>query len=204
MERYMADETVVAETEAKVEADQNVILPDDSKGEAPEETGEQKGQPTESETKDDEAEKNRQGYLKRIKQRDNAGPKLETEKQDALNQIGDERDKKLAALEWNNYITKVTQARKDIVSDNEKVQAQIPIFNPGSRDFNKGVYDRAMERYARDSLIADTDGEIVGYRVSLFDYLKEEADLYHAGSATGTKKRSNASARMDAAADTPG
>lgn len=160
-----------------------------------------------SEAQDDSAdaraEQNRLAALRRVQERDASREKLEAERQEHLNSIDDEDKRRIANLEWDNYINRVSQTRENLLSDAEAIRREYPMFDPNSKDFNKDLYERSMKRFARDSAEADSDGNIISVKTRLRDYLKEEAELFLAGSKTGSRKQSNAKAKMDAAAERP-
>lgn len=194
---------VALDTESKTEEAESKEEAAEEKAEAEDETDSKTDEP---EAEVEAKEKNQVGYLTRqLKQKDEYIAKLETNlKDNYVDQGSDDNEQRIRNLEVRQYVKEVEQARSSIVSDNEKVARDIPLFNPESPDYNQTVHERALARYARDSIIADESGEIVGYKVPLYDYLKEEADLYSIGTESGAKKGKTATAKMAASAETPG
>lgn len=128
--------------------------------------------------------------------------------------LSDEQ-REIRGIRADNYIRDLETKRAQLVADNVQVASEFSIFNPQSPDFNKALYDRSLARFGRDSLQLDDNGEIIGYKISLADYMREEADSYLAmskvdsgKSKTAPKKKAATTdadrARMDAASDAPG
>ena len=209
---------------------------DDS--EASEETETDESNDTETDDSDDsdeskaengstaKQEQNRLGYqLRQIRVNDPfVAQARRTLTADYVNEEGITDDQReIRQMKADSYIEKLETSRATLVSDNQTVAEEIPIFNPASPEFKKDLYDRALLRFGRDSLeMSEPDAqgkqEIVGFKVRLLDYMREEADLYHAGSngSKETKPKSDAKkedksedkskkdAKMDAASEDPG
>ena len=193
---------------------------DESQGE-----GEDAGKPDqESEAKGSEAEKQRNRQEFRIRQLTDSNPNVQAIKdklQPWVEAADDQRDQRDRQRDVNDYVRDVAQTQDNLQRDAETVFREIPSFNPGSPEFNEGLYKRAMAQFARDMAITDQNGVtdangnpiIVGTRMRLLDYMREKAEDYGIGSidsgksgkASDTKKSdSKSKAKMDAAADTPG
>lgn len=137
--------------------------------------------------------------------------------------------REIRQMKSDRYIEKLETSRATLVSDNQQIAEEYPFFRPlnpdGSKnpEFNEPLYKRAIERFGRDSLEMsepDENGvqQIVGYKVRLLDYMREEADLYQAASKAGTetkppvkpetkpapKDKGKDDAAMDAASEEPG
>lgn len=154
-----------------------------------------------------EKEQNRLGYqMRQIRGNDTFVAKLRTNLNDNyVNAEGlTDEQARIRKLEADQYIKDVEGARTQLIVDNDKVAQEISLFNPNSKDFSKELLDRSLQRYSRDQLERDAEGEIIGYKIPLLDYMREEADAYTAGSASGKKADDTAAATMDAASDNPG
>jgi len=160
-----------------------------------------------SEADDDSAakEQNRLGFqLRQIRGNDQYVKTLRTNAQDWVNEAGlTDEQSRLRKLEADAYIKDVEQARASLVLDNERVAGEIPLFDKNSKEFDEGFVKRAFERYARDQLNLDDEGQIVSYKIPLLDYMREEADGYYAGSKRKVVDNSKSQAEMDAATETP-
>lgn len=162
---------------------------------------------------------NRQQYKVRRLVSDNPGMRALRERlQPFVDDADDPSISKDRQRDVDDYIRQAGQAQAEIQRDNESVQREIPIFNPESPDFRQDLASRAYAQYARDMCIEDQNGAvdangnpvIVGYRMSLLDYMREKAEDYgfgsmkpESGKQPAKKSKSKAKAKMDAAADTP-
>lgn len=144
--------------------------------------------------------------LRQIRNNDQYVGKLRSNlEENYVNEVGiTPEEARVRKVEAEQYVDRVTRSRAELVADNDRVAQDISLFNPSSKDFNKPLLDRSLARYARDQLERDSDGEIIGYKLSLYDYMREEADAYYAGSSSAKDKQSQATAKMDASAESPG
>lgn len=160
-------------------------------------------------------EQNRLGYqLRQIRSNDVF---VNRQRQNLQNWVNDPSitndEARLRSIEAENYIEKVERARAQLITDEEQARKELSVFNPQSPDYREAIYDRAIQRYARDQVITEEDAngvqQIVGYKIPLLDYLREEADSYLAGvdssrkTSTDSKESDSkkAQARMDAASE---
>lgn len=191
--------------------------PDDSaKSAAGDEGGakEDKGDgQSEDEADDSEAKKqrNREEYKLRVAQRESKEVTQMRQNLDAwVNEAEDDTERRTRAVEAKQYLSEVKGAQDEIARDNEQVAREIPIFNAASPEFRQDLLDRSLKRYARDCLEVDANGVVVGAKMRLLDYMREEAEAYGvARSNTPSKQEKQPSkkqskAKMDAAADEPG
>lgn len=143
---------------------------------------------------------NRVGYqLRQLRQKDEFVQKSRETLNNWVNSADDNQEARLRRMEADQYLADVERSRAQLVTDGDRIIQEIPLFNPQSDDFDKAVYDRALQRYSRDQLITENvDGvaQIVGYKQPLLDYMKEEADAYYAG-VESAKKRNAKSAEAD-------
>ena len=153
-------------------------------------------------------EQNRLGFqLRQVRGRDPVVAKLRTTYQDQyVNEAGlTPEQAQIRKLEADAYIKDVEQSRAQLMADNDTAAREISLFNPNSKDFNKDLLDRSLNRYGRDNLDLDPNtGDILGYKTPLLEYLREEAETFLAGSNTSKKKQETAAATMDAASETAG
>lgn len=190
---------------------------DDNKGEQ---------QPDESEANPDEAKRKqeaRERYLERqIGKRDEVIDQLTEQLQsNYIDKAPDDNDKRIRSLEAKDFVTQIRDARSNLVSDNQRVATEIPIFNPSDPNYEvkgpngltpKDIHQRVLARYAVDNVIlrpielpdGSVSNEVVGTRQSLYDYMKEMADLIGFGVSSGAKSQERAAATMAANAETPG
>lgn len=154
-----------------------------------------------------EKDQNRLGYqIRQIRGNDEYVAKLRSNLQDNyVNEAGlTDEQARIRKLESDAYIKDVEQARATLVTDNDRVAQEISLFNPRSKDFNKDLLDRSLRRFARDQLNRDENGEIIGFKIPLLDYMREEADGYLARGPIEAKSQETAAATMDAASETAG
>lgn len=207
------------ETEAKA-AEDDAILPDEDEGEGdkkPESKDEDKEpeRPSEADTPEEKARKEEaqaRYWERQAKKKDEVIETLTEQLQtNYIDQGEDDNEKRIRSLEARDYVGQIREARSTLLSDNQRVRSEIPLYNPDSPEFiGEENFDRLMTRYARDNVITKpvqgADGkikqEVVGYRQSLFEYFAEEADLL--GGVRAPIKKETDKANMDASAETPG
>ena len=112
---------------------------------------------------------------------------------DYVNEAGITDDQReIRQMKADRYLETLETKRAQLVADNQQVAEEYSFFRPLNPDgtknpeFNEALYKRAVDRFGRDSLEMsepDENGkqEIVGYKVRLLDYMREEADLWLAG-----------------------
>lgn len=115
-----------------------------------------------------------------------------------VDEAENENQREIRQLKTDRYIENIERVGRDLQRDNEQAAREIPLFNPGSPEFNKELLDRSLKRYARDCLTQDENGQVSAYSISLLDYLREEAGMY--GAAGGNTSKSQKSQQEDAAA----
>ena len=206
----LADEAKPAPEAQTVETTEEPT-PAPEPAEAPTETeGEESETPPAEGEQPDNKEQARQHYEKRweqkVAERDTYIAQLEqTLKDSYVNEGDDPTEQRLRAVEADRYVEKVTTARQAIVNDHQRVaqDPELAIFNPSSKEFDPEVYEGVMETYANGYLQTDQSGEIVGSRVPLYSYLKQQATLLNKATQAGARKGQQAEATMRSAAVTP-
>lgn len=168
---------------------------------------------TKAATDDSAADKqqSRLGYqLRQIRANDPYISKVRQGLQDdyvAADGLTDEQ-RSIRRLESDQYVKDLETSRARLVSDNNTVNQEIPIFNPNSEEFNKTLYERSLARYSRDNLELDPQGEITGFKTPLLDFMREEADSYlvlvDKKKPEDKKPAPDSNAKMDAASEDAG
>jgi hypothetical protein len=161
---------------------------------------------------DSEAQKqrNREEYKLRVSQRETKELAQMRQNLDAwVDEAADDTERRTRRVEAKQYLSDVQHTQEDIARDNQEVAREIPLFNAASPEFRQDLLDRSLRRYARDCLDLDTNGVVVGYKMRLLDYMREEAEAYGVARSNTPEQKKQPSkkenrAKMDAAADTPG
>ena len=156
-------------------------------------------------------EQNRLGYqLRHIRANDPYIGKVRQGLQDDYVQAEGLTDdqRSIRRIESDNYIRDLETSRAKLVSDTVAIQQEIPMFNPRGKGFREDLYNRSLERYSRDNLELDPQGEITGFKTPLADYMREEADSYLAlvdkSKVKDKKTAPDSNAKMDAASEDAG
>jgi hypothetical protein len=128
--------------------------------------------------------------------------KLEADIAKELEQVDDETDKRLKTIEARQYVNEAKAATNQLVFDHGRVQADIPLFNPTSPEFNQEAYEFFVGNYEAAHTTKDANG-VIWPKASLYQYMKGAADLLSGISQKGALKGQQAEARMRAKADAP-
>jgi hypothetical protein len=97
----------------------------------------------------------------------------------------DDVAQKLAILEAKQWVDTVERNQGTLLNENLRAQQEIPLFNPGSPEWNQGgaaIYQAAVNRFNDAYVVTDPDSNQVvgaydrqGNQVSLLNYLQQEA-----------------------------
>lgn len=99
----------------------------------------------------------------------------------------DEYDQRLRNMEVEAYANKVEANENTLIGEYDRVKAnpELQIFNPDSPEFNQRVYDKAMRDFSAGYIVTDQQGNFVEVKGSLFEHLKETADLLGSAVTSG-------------------
>lgn len=143
-------------------------------------------------------------YKRQLRKKDEYIAKLEQNlNENYVGNAGDETEQRLRTVETQAYVNKVQAARSGLVIEHERAVNDIPLFNPDSPQYNKTAAETAMRVFAEGFLETDEDGEVVGSKASLYDFLQQQADVLKSVSSTAAQKGQAAEQKMRAIAETP-
>lgn len=113
---------------------------------------------------------------------------------------------KVTALEQKqevaDYNNRVTDAQLTIESEAQRVLREFPVFDEGSKDYNKTLADEAAELF-NDSLIHDENtGQVIGSNLSTYKLYKALATSHGISAQAGQLQGQKATEDMMARADT--
>jgi len=214
LDEGISEDTSGSEETKETKIEETKPTGEETKTEETEETEEKLEGKPEAKAEDDSTakkEQSRLGYqLRHIRANDPYIAKVRTNLQDNYVQAEGLTDdqRSIRRIESDQYVRDLETSRAKLVSDNNTVAAEIPMFNPNSPEFNKELYERSLARYSRDNLELDPQGEITGFKTPLVDYMREEADGYLAlvdkSKPEPKKPAPNSNAKMDAASEDTG
>lgn len=192
---------------------------DDADDETPdEETPEGDEKPKPDETPDETAkEKARREYAER--QARKAHKTLE-QRADDLAQAGDPNDQghRLKVLEARDFVREVRANQQTLEADNAKVEQDFSIFRPVNADgkpnpeYSQKAADAALGKFTRMYVQRDPEtGEVLGafdprtgQPVSLYQFMKEEAEVFSDIAKSGALRGQQAEQQMRSSAEAPG
>lgn len=174
----------------------------------------QEGEETQEEDKIDPKEEARKRYEERQLKNQERRQALQSEIQDRsekyIKEGEDEYDQRLRAQDarmalWeaDQYANKIEHNESLLVNEFEraKTDPELQIFNPTSEVFNSKAYDKALKDYNAGYISYDEKGNITGLKGSLYEHLKETADLLKGAVQSGAVQQVRATQRMRTTAD---
>lgn len=203
-----ADPILATLTDTEVEAPEKEA---DVETEVAEETVEEtppEVEPTEKEVEEVEApidpkEEARRRYEERQAAREESQKRVQQVTQEHIKGAEDEYDQRLRTMEAENYARTVEHNENTLIGEFEraKTNPDLQIFNPDSEEFNQRIYDKAVRDYNAGYINYDTNGNIVGLKGSLFEHLKETAELFKGAVNSGAVQQVKATKKMQSNAD---
>lgn len=128
--------------------------------------------------------------------------KLENDIAEELGKIEDEQERRVQAIEARQYLSEAKTATNQLILDHSRVQADIPIFNPESPDFNKEAYEYFVTQYQASQTTTDRNG-VIWPKSSLYQFMKGASDLLSGVSQKSALKGQQDEAKMRGRAEVP-
>lgn len=191
------DTNVEGETQSTEELKPETEGESDSKDETEESAEEE----TEEE---DPKEIARKRYEERQRAKEESQKRIFEQNKKYLEDATDEYDERLRNMEVQQYAATVQNNENTLIGEFERVKANpdLQIFNPENKDaFNERAYDKAMRDYNAGYIQYDSYGNMIGVRGSLFEHLKETAELLGGAVKTGQVQQVKAQRNMKVNAD---
>lgn len=163
-------------------------------------------QPTEDESEDqaiDPKEEARRRYEERQAYREEQRAKINQETEAYTSEAQDDYDQRLRAMEVRDYTALIENTQDKLISDFERAKSNpdLQMFNPESDQFNQKLYDKAMRDFNSGYITYDSNGNMVGTKLSLYEHLTETADLFKGAVKSGAIQQVRASRQMQTKAD---
>lgn len=198
-----ADPILATLTDTEVETDVETAVAEEAVEEAEPEAEQTVETNEEVEAEFDPKEEARRRYEERQAAREESQKRVQEVAQEHIKGAEDEYDQRLRTMEADNYARTVEHNENTLIGEFEraKVNPDLQIFNPDSEEFNQRVYDKAVRDYNAGYVNYDTNGNIVGLKGSLFEHLKETAELFKGAVNSGAIQQVRATKKMQSNAD---
>lgn len=204
-----SEETEASETKEEVieSPDEPVEANEEEEAEQPESKPEDE-QPEGGEAITDPEEARKEEARRRYDEREQARAerqqRVQEKTQEYVNEAEDDTDKRLRAMEVQNYNQIIEHNENTLIGEFERVKASpdLQVFNPESEQFNQKMYDKAMRDYNAGYIQYDENGFMVGLKGSLYKHLTETAELYSGAIKSGQFQQVRAERKMKTSADT--
>lgn len=199
-EEQSTDESQESQEDTQEEVEETT---DDSESEAPAEA-EQEEETEEQSEETDPKEEARRRYEERQKAIQERNSRIAEQNKDYLEKSTDEYDQRLRQMEVQQYSTLIENNENTLIGEFERVKANpdLQIFNPENKEaFNERAYNKAVRDYNAGYVQYDSYGNMIGIKGSLFEHLKETADLLEGAVKSGAVKQVRATRQMKNAAD---
>lgn len=162
---------------------------------------------TDQETDPEELRKEeaRRRYEERERARAERKARVESQTQEYVEEAEDDTDRRLRAMEVQQYNQIIEHNENTLIGEFErvKVNPDLQIFNPDNKEaFNPRLYEKAIRDYNAGYLTYDQNGNMVGIKGSLYQYLTETAEIYQAAINSGQIQQVRAERKMKTNADT--
>lgn len=174
----------------------------------------QEGEETQEEEKIDPKEEARRRYEERQARAQERRQSLQAEVQekaeryikegeDEYDQRLRKQDARMALWEADQYANKIEHNESLLVNEIERARTDpdLQIFNPKSEAYNSKAWDKALKDFNAGYINYDEKGNIVGLKGSLYEHLKETADLLKGAVQSGAVQQVRATQRMRTSAD---
>ena len=151
----------------------------------------------------DEKEIARRRYEERQRVKAERQARVDKTAQEYLSEAESEQEQRLRSLEIMEHTRNIEHNENTLISDFERAKANpdLKIFDPDSESFNQKAYEKTIRDFDAGYLVRDTDGNLTGIKGSLYDYLKETAELLQGATKTGAVQQVKATRKMRANAD---
>lgn len=176
---------------------------DDNESEA-EAEAEQEGESEEESDEIDPKEEARRRYEERQRAIQERNARIAEQNKDYLEKATDEYDQRLRQMEVQQYSSLIENNENTLIGEFERVKANpdLQIFNPENKEeFNEKAYNKAVRDYNAGYIQYDAYGNMIQIKGSLFEHLKETADLLQGAVKSGAVKQVRATRQMKNAAD---
>jgi hypothetical protein len=193
-----SDESQESQEESQEEVEETT---DDSESEAPAEAEQEEEQEQEELDPKEEARRRYEERQKAIQERN---ARIAEQNKDYLEKSTDEYDQRLRQMEVQQYSTLIENNENTLIGEFERVKANpdLQIFNPENKEaFNEKAYNKAVRDYNAGYVQYDSYGNMIQIKGSLFEHLKETADLLEGAVKSGAVKQVRATRQMKNAAD---
>lgn len=181
--------------------------------ESDEDSEEDEGE-SEDEKSEEEKEKARQMYQKRQEEKaQKKESEVETREQQVQNreerlnkyiqEAQTEADKRMRTIEAQNYLNRVEQTESKLKLENERTQQNIPLFNPNSDEYDPEITQSLLDEYEQTHVVKDDNGDFIGTREGLYDFMKRKSDMLEKYAQTAAQKGQQKEKRMQSKADEP-
>jgi len=151
----------------------------------------------------DPKEEARRRYEERQAFKEQQRSQIQAQNKDYIDEAESEIDQRVRAMEVQRYQEIVENTQEKIINEFERAKADpsLQLFNPESQEFNQRAYDKAMKDYDAGYINYDANGYMVGVKGSLFNHLKETAELLQGAVKSGAIQQVRAGRQMKAIAD---
>ena len=188
------------ESQAQEDVEETI---DDNESEA-EAEAEQEGESEEESDEIDPKEEARRRYEERQRAIQERNARIAEQNKDYLEKATDEYDQRLRQMEVQQYSSLIENNENTLIGEFERVKANpdLQIFNPENKEeFNEKAYNKAVRDYNAGYIQYDAYGNMSQIKGSLFEHLKETADLLQGAVKSGAVKQVRATRQMKNAAD---
>lgn len=188
------------ESQAQEDVEETI---DDNESEA-EAEAEQEGESEEESDEIDPKEEARRRYEERQRAIQERNARIAEQNKDYLEKATDEYDQRLRQMEVQQYSSLIENNENTLIGEFERVKANpdLQIFNPENKEeFNEKAYNKAVRDYNAGYIQYDAYGNMIQIKGSLFEHLKETADLLQGAVKSGAVKQVRATRQMKNTAD---
>jgi hypothetical protein len=183
--------------------DDETLKEEDTETEAtPEEEQEDKEEDPKEEPIDPKEEarrryEERQAFIAERKQ------KIKETTSEYVNEADDDTEKRLRAVEVQEYERLIEHNENTLVGEFERVKANndLQMFNPDSEEFNEMAYNKAIKDFNAGYLGYDANGYLTEVKGSLYQHLTETAELLNSAIKSGQIKQVKDARKMKLSAD---
>lgn len=197
------------EVEAPAEDAQDDAETDETEAEteAPPEGEQEDNAESESEEEDEQVdpkEEARRRYEERQRHNAERRAQLQEQNREYIEAGEDEYDQRLRNMEVNDHARTIEANESQLLTEFERAKAnpELQIFNPeNTEQFNQKLYDKALRDYNAGYLAYDKNDNLIQVKGSLYEHLKETAEIYTGAVKSGQVKQVRATRKMRSASD---
>lgn len=190
----LSDETQPADAEVKpAETAATEETPED-KPEEPESEPKPEGEPEDKKDEEplDSKEEARRRYEERRATQAERAQRVVEQNKPYIDEATDDTDRRVRTMEVAEYNRIIENNENTLVNEFERVKAnpELQIFNPDNKDeFNPALYNKVIKDYNAGYLAYDEQGNMIGVKGSLYQYLTETAEIYQGAVKSGQFKQ---------------